>query len=226
MLNKKKQAIGYCRIGPIWWILPSLIYRVCIEAVSTSSLNHTNNTLSMIVLIRYIPRVFLTLSQLTRIACAGAAYEWKFLAASSSLHVESEDVSLSESILSNTCSASYFEQNTCTTHVQRSNRDYPDQSTMVGSRDMVDLRNGVYLLKLGGVNGAEETRERSFAAGSDEELSVAPRQCDARHTRSRVCMSTCRSGRPERRPSPPSASRGLLIYLYLDDLSVHDCNPS
>jgi hypothetical protein len=112
------------------------------------------------------------------------------------------------------------------TPVQRSKRDDPDQSTMVGSCDMVGLRNGVYLLKLGGVNGAEETRERSFAAGSDEELSVASRQCDARHTRLRVCMSTCRSGRPERRPSPPSASRGLLIYLYLDDLSVHDCNPS
>jgi hypothetical protein len=36
------------------------------------------------------------------------------------------------------------------------------------------------------INRAEETRERSFAAGSDEELSVAPRQCDARHNLAHV----------------------------------------
>jgi hypothetical protein len=113
------------------------------------------------------------------------------------------------------------------TPVQRSKRDDPDQYIDHGWI-LWHGRPEKRCVPLGArrVNGAEEIRERSFAAGFDEELSVAPRQCDARHTRSRVCMSTCRSGRPERRPSPPSASRGLLIYLYLDDLSVHDCNPS
>jgi hypothetical protein len=198
------------------------LHRSCEHLLVESHQQHTINDCVDPVHTKSIPHVVTTHKNCLGWGCLRA----KILAAAS-LHVESEDqVSLSESILSNTCSASYFEQNTCTTPVQRSKRDDPDQSTMVGSCDMVGLRNGVYLLKLGGVNGAEETRERSFAAGSDEELSVASRQCDARHTRSRVCMSTCRSGRPERRPSPPSASRGLLIYLYLDDLSVHDCNPS
>lgn len=59
----------------IWFVIP---------AVSTSSANHTNNTLSMIVLIQYIPRVFLIISLnskivkssgvVTRTAWAGAAY--------------------------------------------------------------------------------------------------------------------------------------------------------
>ena len=59
----------------IWFVIP---------AVSTSSANHTNNTLSMIVLIQYIPRVYLIISLnskivkasgvVTRTAWAGAAY--------------------------------------------------------------------------------------------------------------------------------------------------------
>ena len=59
----------------IWFVIP---------AVSNSSANHTNNTLSMIVLIQYIPRVFLIISLnskivkasgvVTRTAWAGAAY--------------------------------------------------------------------------------------------------------------------------------------------------------
>jgi cyclic nucleotide gated channel len=59
----------------IWFVIP---------AVNNSSANHTNNTLSMIVLIQYIPRVFLIVSLnskivkssgvVTRTAWAGAAY--------------------------------------------------------------------------------------------------------------------------------------------------------
>ncbi|XP_062182820.1 cyclic nucleotide-gated ion channel 18-like [Phragmites australis] len=64
--------------------IPQVIIWFVIPAVSTSSANHTNNTLSMIVLIQYIPRVFLIISLnskivktsgvVTRTAWAGAAY--------------------------------------------------------------------------------------------------------------------------------------------------------
>uniref|UniRef100_A0ACD5W7R9 Uncharacterized protein n=1 Tax=Avena sativa TaxID=4498 RepID=A0ACD5W7R9_AVESA len=64
--------------------IPQIIIWFVIPAVSTSSANHTNNTLSMIVLIQYIPRVFLIISLnskivkssgvVTRTAWAGAAY--------------------------------------------------------------------------------------------------------------------------------------------------------
>lgn len=64
------------------WFLQVIIWFV-IPAVSNSA-NHTNNTLSMIVLIQYIPRVFLIISLnskivkasgvVTRTAWAGAAY--------------------------------------------------------------------------------------------------------------------------------------------------------
>ncbi|XP_020156888.1 cyclic nucleotide-gated ion channel 18 [Aegilops tauschii subsp. strangulata] len=64
--------------------IPQIIIWFVIPAVSTTSANHTNNTLSMIVLIQYIPRVFLIISLnskivkssgvVTRTAWAGAAY--------------------------------------------------------------------------------------------------------------------------------------------------------
>ncbi|XP_072151706.1 cyclic nucleotide-gated ion channel 18 isoform X2 [Setaria viridis] len=64
--------------------IPQMIIWFVIPAVSTSSANHTNNTLSMIVLIQYIPRVYLIISLnskivkasgvVTRTAWAGAAY--------------------------------------------------------------------------------------------------------------------------------------------------------
>uniref|UniRef100_A0ACD6A1M4 Uncharacterized protein n=1 Tax=Avena sativa TaxID=4498 RepID=A0ACD6A1M4_AVESA len=64
--------------------IPQIIIWFVIPAVSTSSANHTNNTLSVIVLIQYIPRVFLIISLnskivkssgvVTRTAWAGAAY--------------------------------------------------------------------------------------------------------------------------------------------------------
>ncbi|KAF0889220.1 hypothetical protein E2562_022472 [Oryza meyeriana var. granulata] len=64
--------------------IPQVIIWFVIPAVSNSSANHTNNTLSMIVLIQYIPRVFLIISLnskivkssgvVTRTAWAGAAY--------------------------------------------------------------------------------------------------------------------------------------------------------
>ncbi|XP_062197781.1 cyclic nucleotide-gated ion channel 18-like [Phragmites australis] len=64
--------------------IPQVIIWFIIPAVSTSSANHTNNTLSLIVLIQYIPRVFLIISLnskivkasgvVTRTAWAGAAY--------------------------------------------------------------------------------------------------------------------------------------------------------
>uniref|UniRef100_A0A0E0MJZ1 Cyclic nucleotide-binding domain-containing protein n=1 Tax=Oryza punctata TaxID=4537 RepID=A0A0E0MJZ1_ORYPU len=64
--------------------IPQVIIWFVIPAVNNSSANHTNNTLSMIVLIQYIPRVFLIVSLnskivkssgvVTRTAWAGAAY--------------------------------------------------------------------------------------------------------------------------------------------------------
>ncbi|KAF8711136.1 hypothetical protein HU200_029144 [Digitaria exilis] len=64
--------------------IPQMIIWFVIPAVSTSSANHTNNTLSMIVLIQYIPRVYIIISLnskivkasgvVTRTAWAGAAY--------------------------------------------------------------------------------------------------------------------------------------------------------
>ncbi|CAL5001210.1 unnamed protein product [Urochloa decumbens] len=64
--------------------IPQMIIWFVIPAVSTSSANHANNTLSMIVLIQYIPRVYLIISLnskivkasgvVTRTAWAGAAY--------------------------------------------------------------------------------------------------------------------------------------------------------
>lgn len=59
----------------IWFVIP---------AVSSSSANHTNNTLSLIVLLQYVPRLFLIIplnarivkaaGVVTRTAWAGAAY--------------------------------------------------------------------------------------------------------------------------------------------------------
>ncbi|KAG8038798.1 hypothetical protein GUJ93_ZPchr0421g29177 [Zizania palustris] len=64
--------------------IPQVIIWFIIPAVSNCSANHTNNTLSMIVLIQYIPRVFIIVSLnskivktsgvVTRTAWAGAAY--------------------------------------------------------------------------------------------------------------------------------------------------------
>ncbi|KAL6658309.1 hypothetical protein ACP70R_003895 [Stipagrostis hirtigluma subsp. patula] len=64
--------------------IPQIIIWFVIPAVSTGSANRTNNTLSLIVLIQYIPRVFLIISLnskivkasgvVTRTAWAGAAY--------------------------------------------------------------------------------------------------------------------------------------------------------
>ncbi|XP_042439081.1 cyclic nucleotide-gated ion channel 18-like isoform X1 [Zingiber officinale] len=64
--------------------IPQIIIWFVIPAVSSSSANHTNNTLSLIVLLQYVPRLFLIIplnarivkatGVVTRTAWAGAAY--------------------------------------------------------------------------------------------------------------------------------------------------------
>ena len=73
-------------LGKIWQLLSFLqiIIWFVIPAVSSSSANHTNNTLSLIVFIQYIPRLFLIFplnarivkatGVVTKTAWAGAAY--------------------------------------------------------------------------------------------------------------------------------------------------------